>query len=216
MKARILWIYNIIVYTFKWLIFRTYPFTIMIVIAGAHIFSNTPCMFVSPMCFETSQIDKFVVFITQLLGGLLLLWSLNSNLEIFHGKTVLDLLKHWWQTRPLAKQVIQPVSAVGNITISKPEIKISASSVGQTIEEQLKYLRHRLDKLSDDIEINKNLTEDKIANLDNKLLETSMKHRQYVSALEKKVTASTVGGVKLQFLGLFLVIYGAYVSAFLT
>lgn len=216
MKARTLWIYNIIVYTFKWLIFRTYPFTIMIVIAGAHIFSKNPCMFVSPMCFETSQIDKFVVFITQLLGGLLLLWSLNSNLEIFHGKTVLDLLKHWWKTRPLAKQVIQPVSAVGSITISKPEIKISASSVGKTIEEQLEYLSNRLDKLSDDIDINKNLTEDKIANLDNKLLETSMKHRQYVSALEKKVTASTVGGVKLQFLGLFLVIYGAYVSAFLT
>ncbi|MFT6778423.1 MAG: hypothetical protein ACJAV1_002363 [Paraglaciecola sp.] len=216
MKAHILWIYKVTEYTFKWLICRTYPFTILIAIVSVHIFSKTPCMFARFLCFDNSQIDNFVVFITQLLGGFLLLLSLNSNLEIFQGKTLLDLFKHWWRTRPLAKQIIEPVTAVGNITISKPEVRIAVNSSGQSVEQQLKYINSMLQTLSKDIENNRDQANTKIANLDNKLFETSMKHKQDVSTLEKKVTASTLGGVKLQLLGLFLVIYGSYVSAFFT
>lgn len=154
-------------------------------------------------------IHKTVSLVTQLLGGLLILYSLDSNIGIANQKTLLVLLKAYFRDFPLVKKSVTLEAQGSASSVSKGKVEATVVRNPKYIEEKIEYLQTQINELKLDVQ---GRIEELNARIEQQSKEIGMKTQKIDSAilnLESKIKEISIGSLKFQLLGVLLMLYGA-------
>jgi hypothetical protein len=161
-----------------------------------------------------SLIHKLVGMVLQISGGLLVLWSVNDNLGLFRSESLAHSVLRWLKEFPFVRPPItlHASSAASSTSFGTPRLRVD--SLPTTLEERVQRLERLLGELKQDLN-------EEVSALRREAVETrETLHRQIshssnkLAELTTRIENATVGGVKLQAMGVFFAIYGAIISVF--
>jgi hypothetical protein len=159
-------------------------------------------------------VNKLMGMSLQVTGGLIILCSVNDNLGLFKSKSLIAVFSEWLRAFPLArKPVVVTFSGAAGIAIGG-SAALSVGRAASSLEERVAKLEQELQSVRRELqnavaEANRQLESAK-EELGKRIGET---HRQ-LNELNEKVERSAVGGIKFQFFGILLAVYGAVTSVF--
>ncbi len=161
------------------------------------------------MQLDAKKVNDAVALGSQLLGGLFVLYSIDSTIGILNRTSLLKDFVSYVKEFPLIKRAtIVQIAGAAEINITGKAIGIS-SGMPPSIEEQILYLQNQIDALRQDTLKNfdelRTSIDKKTGELDVRIDST----KESIRTFEKKITDISLGGVKLQLLGVTLLIYGA-------
>ena len=159
-------------------------------------------------------VNKLVGMSLQVLGGLLVLYSLNDNLGLFRSQSLTSAIVSWIKDFP---RVRKPIVITGSASTSSSATSTGFASVTQkpnTLEERVAEIEQELAEIQMQISLEVQAInvkiEDTKSELGMQITETSIK----VFDLSKRLEHAAVGGFKFQTLGVLFAIYGAVTSVF--
>jgi peptidoglycan hydrolase CwlO-like protein len=159
-----------------------------------------------------SATHKAIALITQLVGGLLILYSIDSNIGIIKDRNLTALLTAYLREFPLVKRHFVIEAESGAMGISSFDAKITVTRSPKTLEEKLEYLQEQITNVKTDIERNTKKINDKIDQNSKKVEAKISETKSDLRSLETKIEKVSIGGIKIQFLGVLLMGYGAITS----
>lgn len=196
----------------KW-IWRGWPVVIWALIILLHqISSHLYCIELLP-CWSNQQVDKTLAFSLNLVGGLLVLYSIDSNLGLFRQGGMFTLFMKWLKSFPMVKGesiVIRPDSVSSTCSVGSPRIELNKTP--ETIDELYKYTREQIAFLKSDIKEQRKHSDQQINSLSSKVSAENARINKNLSSLNQQLKAVAIGGFKIQLFGVLLVIYGSYIS----
>jgi hypothetical protein len=166
------------------------------------------------MNFENiQQFDKFLSFLLNIIGGLLVLYSVDSNLGLFRKEGMFKLFVNWLKSFPLLKPKplenkatsVNSVSAVG-------KIRIENQKTPTTLDELFEFTQKQINYLKEDIEYQNQQTNKKFEILTRELSSKNQEIDKSISEINNQLTTVVIGGFKTQLFGVLLVLYGSYLS----
>ena len=163
---------------------------------------------------DTVLVNKIAGMSLQILGGLLVLYSVNDNLGLFRAQSLKATMIAWFKDFPFVRRPIF-MSFGGSLSDGfKASVSATVSSIGVTLEERITELERRLQELQ-------NQLQREILNINSRIQTERAEFQQQIAAvssnmtdLSKRLEHAAVGGFKLQALGVLLAIYGAITSVF--
>jgi hypothetical protein len=196
----------------KW-IWRGWPVVILAVIIFLHQnSSHLYCIEILP-CWSNQQVDKTLSFSLNLIGGVLVLYSIDSNLGLFQQGGMFSLFMKWLKSFPMIKGtpiVLRPNSISSSSSVGNPRIELSKTP--DTIEELYKYTREQLTFLKADIKEQRKHADQQINTLSSKVSAENTMINKNLIGINQQLKAVAIGGFKTQLFGVLLVIYGSYIS----
>lgn len=201
--------YRILLWCFR----DAWPVFIFIPIIACHLaFTQLPCFSDDFICPSNKQVNGFVVFIMQLIGGGIVFYTLNSNSKLFKGSSMLGLVKNWYKNRPWVNKTLEYDNAVIQTVSSTLDLRNSIDDNVETNDQKIAYLMRKVKLLDGDIrEVNQ-----KVEDNTKELISTREGMRQElqteVGNISSVIEKFSVGGFKLQLFGAFLLLYGLVLS----
>ena len=193
---------QVIIKLLKWL-WRAWPFL------GILLLILTRFLLVYYFSFNAGSTDKFLSLASQIIGGLFILHSIDSNIGIINDKKLFSILSNYFLEFPLIKRSVVLQAHGFSIAIASATAKASASRNPTSIEEKLEYLQDQIDTIKRDMELETKKLDTKI---DRKSNELNIKIQDTNLALEKvdsKIKEVSISGISEQIFGVLLMIYGA-------
>ena len=164
-------------------------------------------------CPNGSQINKALALVLQVIGGLLVLYSIDSNLGLFEKGKLMTLGKRWLISHPFSKKEVHNVSAYASLSINAAtNVEFREHKVPATLEERVDLLFKHVDWLKEDLSKQKEQYEKRVKDLETKLTEGQVSLSSSVNEIKKNLESVAIGGLKLQIFGVVLVIYGSLLS----
>lgn len=155
--------------------------------------------------------NRLVSLITQLAGGLLILYSIDSNIGVFKHKTLIHVFIEYLKQCPLVTRSVS-VGAANVIAVAGMSAvgKASARRSPTTIEEEMQYLREEVAELRRDLtqqgkDINEKIDRG-LQDIRARVQDTENLVRRTASTFEEV----TIGGFQMQLFGILLMVYGAF------
>lgn len=191
----------------KW-IWRGWPIVILVVLAFIHF------SLVYAFCLNSSEVNKAVSLVSQILGGLLILYSIDSNIGIIRNINLKEMFSRYLSEFPMIKKSVVSSIDTAYMIMKGGEIKLSVNRSPKNIDEKLQYLQEQIDNMKREFEDEIREIRDK-ENKENEefrlqLTETKLS----LSNIEKQMDEVSLGGVKIQIFGIFLMIYGGVAGYF--
>ena len=189
-------------------IFRAWPVLSSLLVVCMHWF----CLLKFPA--DTLLVNKFTSTILQVVGGFVVLQSVDANLGIFRDLSLVGVVVNWFRECPFYnKPVIIEVSIVESANISDA---CGATYIppATTIEARLERVENRIEKISEQLKIQNQKFISFLNETTSSLEQKIVSNDSALNKLTKKIEMSTVGGFKQQSFGIMLVLYGAIISAF--
>jgi hypothetical protein len=192
----------------RWLL-RALPVLAVSAIAGAHY------LVLKLGIGSASTVNKLFGTGLQVVGGLLVLHSIDQNLGLFKEKTLSSYIVDWAKSNPFRRSKPTIVQLKGSSTTAfGGTATITTSRAPTTIEERLTALEEKVRGIQAQAErMNAELSE-RVQLVRTELGASIATTQQTLSDLRRKLDESAVGGFKQQIFGVLLAIYGALVSAF--
>jgi hypothetical protein len=160
--------------------------------------------------WTTESFNKLLALILQILGGLIILDSIDSNLGTFKQYGLLTLFKRWIKSFPHKREVIQIVSGGGVVrSVSSGEAHGSYKQTFANVEDTLKYLQDQIDGLQQKIVQDKKFMLKKIDETKNELQSENKKTIDEIKSLSGILENFAIGSIKQQLFGFMLLIYSA-------
>jgi hypothetical protein len=189
----------------RWLV-SMWPGLIPLGLAVAHYFAATHAQ------LDWSNINKLIALILQIVGGLIVLYAIDSTLGVVGstslGKLFLEHLKRF----PLLKRSVYLEGASAEAQASAGLGKMRTGLPKRTLEEKIENLQQQIDWLKEDLG-------EEIKGVKSQLAESDRRHQQAETALRNSINKLkqefkelSIGGVKTQIFGVLLVIHGAAAS----
>jgi hypothetical protein len=192
----------------KWL-WRAWPFF------GILLLIFTRFLLIHYFSFNASSTDKFLSLASQIIGGLFILHSIDSNIGIINNKKLFSIFSNYLREFPLVKRSVVVQANGFSIATASATAKASASRNPTSIEGKLEYLQDQIDTIKRDIELESKELSAKIDRCSNEL---NIKIQDTKLALEKidsKIKEVSIGGISEQIFGILLMVYGA-ISGYVT
>ncbi|UTW04509.1 hypothetical protein KDX31_05750 [Amphritea atlantica] len=191
----------------KWF-WRGWPFWIVMGLAYFHYFM------VSQGYIQPEDVNPRVALVSQIMGGLLVLASIDSNIGLFHNKNLWQLFIVWLKDFPMfsKNKVIQ-----ASMTIMETKggaAFISAYGTPETLEEKVELLFKQVDSLRHDLTILGQETKAQINKSHDELREVIQQTQDSIEDVKGKMTALVTDGIKVQYFGVNMLIYGSITSYF--
>lgn len=196
----------------KWTL-RAWPFLVTLLIIFVHQFTSTQPCYISLTCWSNEAIDKYLSFSLNISGGLLVIYSIDSNLGVFKKGNLIVLFSNWLKSFPLIKR--KPITVTSDFCISNSiahPARIDLTKPPETIEELYKYTQDQMALLRKDLKTERRNRDEALSKMTN---EWSSKHsaiNKNVSEINDQLKAIAIGGIKLQIFGVCLVTYGSYIA----
>jgi hypothetical protein len=196
----------------KW-IWRGWPVVTWASIIFFHQFSSHLYCIESLPCWSNQQVDKTLSFSLNLIGGLLVLYSIDSNLGLFSHGGMFSRLKKWLKSFPLIKgKPIEFEVGSGHVTFSAPKLEIEINRPPETIEELYIYTREQIAFLKSDLKEQRKHAEQQLHAFSSKVSAENARVSKILSTIIQQLEAVAIGGFKIQLFGVLLVIYGSYLN----
>lgn len=190
-----------------WLL-RAWPILALVPIAFAH--ASAYQFFPA----ETVMVNKITGTALQVVGGLIVLYSVNTNLGLFREQHFGSIIKGWFRSFPLfRKSVTVSFTGSGGVTISG-SARISVRRATNTVEEKIAELERQLDEFRQHVNEDIQAANARIAQVHSDISKTVAANTATLNQLSSRLELATVGGFKQQAFGVLLAIYGAVTSVF--
>jgi len=163
---------------------------------------------------ETVMVHKLTGTVMQVVGGLTVLHSVDSNLGLFRKKNLAATVIAWLRECPI---VLRTVTASGSATLSVSASASASAAVLRevtTVEERLAELERRMDEFRSEVAGQHRAIRSSIEEVKSELSTSILANQSQLHSMYQKVEKATVGGFKQQAFGVMLVIYGAVTSVF--
>ena len=161
---------------------------------------------------ETSHSNKIISFFFKIIGGILVLLSIDSNLGIIRNNSLLSLFFTYIKSCPLIKRsyVLNAESASLQVIVGNPKLRVSNST--NTLEGKLIYLQQQIDWLKEDLKDEAKHLKDIISGVQ-KQTDTKISEIQgSIGNVDKKFSELSLGSIKIQIFGVLLMVHGAISS----
>jgi len=189
----------------RWFL-RSWPVLIPAIVVALHYMAINYC-FASP-----EKTNEFFAFGLQLVGGLIILYSIDSNIGIVHNSNILKTVKKWFREIPLFKKPSTQTITVGSITSKETLGGLRAYKIPRTIEEKISHLQTQIDWVNEDLEKQKESFQQSIHKLKKSSFEEINNIKSQILSLEGDFEEMSVGGIKLQIMGVFFIVHGSISS----
>jgi len=190
-----------------WLL-RAWPVLALVPVAATHVVA----LRVWPS--DSVAVNKLLGMGLQVIGGVLVLCSINGNLGLFRSQSLTSIIIDWLKEFPcLRKPIFLSASLSGSSSLSST-MQATVTQAVNTLEERVAEVERKLteiqQQLAQEVRAVNVRIERATSELGNQFAETS----ERVSGLSKRLAHVAVGGVKSQALGVLLAVYGAVTSVF--
>lgn len=155
-------------------------------------------------------VNRTASLVSQLVGGLLILYSIDSNIGVIKQESLCFMLASYVKDFPLIKRSVtaepKGVSTIG----STGRVVAGIDRNPQSIEEKIEHLQEQINKLKTDFvqkfkEVNEKIDQK------SKIINTKVQNtKEELRNIESKVGKVSIGGLKVQLFGVLLIIYGAF------
>ncbi|MCC5827497.1 hypothetical protein [Alkalimonas sp.] len=211
MIKRILAVWSYFKRVVSWLC-KAWPLIIIISVISFHY-----------LIFQTFDLDehflnKLIIFILQVFGGCLILFSIDSNLSHFKDFGLKQAFSQWMKAFPKFKQVHKLTLAEGKYDISMPMFGVGISVRNdsfKTTKEHLEYLQKQIDEIRQQQTQSMANVESHILDMKSELFAESNLVKSDVKSLTQSIEELTLSGIKSQILGVFLLVYSAFLGVFI-
>jgi len=191
----------------KWL-WRAWP---IILLTAFGLIHYSLCL-----AFDThiSIINKLISASMQVIGGLIVLYSIDANMGMFKHHGLASIVWDWFGSFPLFKRTVT-ISAKGNsIGFSSCPTKLTVVRKCNTIEERLDELERQIEECHKLVHEKSRILNEQVAEVRIEMNTSLSGHGAELKRLSTLIEDSVVGGFKSQAFGVLLVIYGAALGAF--
>lgn len=159
-------------------------------------------------------VNKLVGMSLQVIGGLLVLYSVNDNLGLFRSQSLKSAIVGWFKDFPLVREPIFAYSSTcDGADVTSASVN-TATHMPNTLEERVAEIERKLAEIQIQVALEVRAInvkiEDAKSELGMQITETSTK----VIDLSKRLEHAAVGGFKFQALGVLFALYGAVTSVF--
>jgi hypothetical protein len=183
---------------------KGWPFLIILAVLAVHytiaIYSNV----------EIQVVNGVVSTVTQITGGFFVLYSIESNLGILRKQTLMGYFKAWLRSCPAIKKepiVMNPVVAESGS--SADSVSVRKLEQPKNLEDEIENLRKELQWLREDTNNQYSNMAQQYENIRQQLKKNDSQTSKFILELNNTITEVTVGGFKLELLGVLLIFYGA-------
>ena len=177
---------------------------IVITHAGAHQLFPT----------DTIMVNKVTGTVLQVVGGLIILYSVNANLGLFREQHFGSIVVGWFRSFPFfRKSVTVSLSGACSVAISG-NARISVRRGTTTVEEKIAELERQLDEFRQHVIEDIQAVNARIAQVQTELSKAVATNTATLNQLSSRLELATVGGFKQQAFGVLLAVYGAVTSVF--
>lgn len=192
---------------FPWVL-RAWPILVLLSVGIAHFCA------IRLLPIETMMVNKLFGMLLQVLGGLLVLYSVNDNLGIFRSQTLKSAIFTWLKEFPIVREPIS-ISAHGSSMSSSSAFGFATvQQVHSTVEERIAELERMLQDFRKQLQLEVQTINNRIEATRSTLKQQIGDTANRVTNLSKQLEHAAVGGFKFQALGVLLAIYGAVTSVF--
>ncbi|UCV05700.1 hypothetical protein [Dechloromonas denitrificans] len=161
---------------------------------------------------QATWVHKIIGLSLQLLGGLLVLWSVNDNLGLFRKTSLAGTFMAWLRDFPTTNHhLILATNGMANASGSAAVVSVGRKTP-TSLEERVAELELLLQELRAELST-------KITNLAMRVEASKTELSDLIQAtdgkiasLSERVEKVTIGGFKVQAFGVLLAIYGAITS----
>ncbi|QKI88782.1 hypothetical protein [Thiomicrorhabdus xiamenensis] len=165
---------------------------------------------------ELNEINRLASISFQLIGGLIVLWSIDSNLGVIKNSSLIKMLTSYLKGFfELGKTQVIKVDFLQNEShFGKAQIRHTKKI--ESIEDKIDYIQEQLDFVENQ---SKELVEELRSDFQNELLVLKQEIRsckKTLKLIDRNLSDISIGGIPQQVFGVFLVIYGSVISYFVT
>jgi hypothetical protein len=152
----------------------------------------------------------------QVIGGLLVLYSINANMGVFRNHGLATAIRNYLQEFPLRNPRSHIIKAsTGNAFGFSGAAAVSFGRAPVTLKEKIAALEKEVSAIRELIAEREKVLHGRIDEVGSQVQKSSEEHRQRIDVLSDRLERTVVGGVKLQAFGAILVAYGAVLSVYL-
>jgi len=184
-------------------IWRAWPVIIILFILTFHI------LLIRYLMLPPVTTHKTISLFSQLFGGLLVLYSIDSNIGIIKRKNLYDIFRAYLKEFPLIKRHVTIQAHSGAMTLTGGKVKLRVTRNPKTLDEKIEYLQEQLNEVRREVETETTELHKKIDTraeaIDARLNDT----QETIKNIETKIEEVSIGGIKIQIFGLLLVVYGS-------
>jgi hypothetical protein len=158
---------------------------------------------------QSEIINKAVSIGLQVLGGLLVLYAIDSTLGMFRGTTIFRVMAEWFLSCPIWRKP-RTIEGSGATTLSvtasgQGRIERKAGSIAGRIAE----LERQMDEMYQDIGRREKALRKLISDSKAEFSDRVQQSETAIRRVEGKVDATALGSIKQQAFGVVIAIYGA-------
>ena len=191
-----------IISVIKWLS-RAWPVLVPAILAVFHVTVSINC------ATGLSEANKIISLSLQIVGGILVLYSIDSNIGVVDNKSLYTMLRSWLESFPLIKKSCVIHAEPGSMKLTGHPATIRVGGPGKCTEEHLKYLQQQIEWLKEDLSKEVKYVKELISGIEQcSSKEISAIHKS-IGVVEHKISELSVGGIGLQVFGVLLMIHGA-------
>ncbi|CAG1002707.1 hypothetical protein BURK2_03160 [Burkholderiales bacterium] len=159
-------------------------------------------------------VNKVTGTTLQLIGGLIVLHSVNANLGLFRNQHLGEIVLGWFRSFPLFRKAVTiSASGIGSIGISG-SARISFRRAANTLEERVIEIERQLEEFRTHVTEDLLAANNRITQVHTELSTAVASNAAAVNQLSSRLEHATVGGFKQQAFGVLLATYGAVTSVF--
>ncbi len=190
-----------------WLL-RAWPALAIVPIAFVYVFAHQ--MFPT----ETIMVNKVASTVLQIMGSLIVLYSINANLGLFREQHFGSVICEWIKSFPLFQKTVK-ISLSGSAKASTSASgRILVRHANKTVEEKIAELERQLDELRQHINEDIQAVNARVAQVHTELSKSVITNTNKLNHLSSKLELAAVGGLKQQVFGVLLAVSGAFISVF--
>ncbi len=184
---------------------QAWPFIAITVVALFHYYV------ISYFQEDTGEhINKLFSALMQIIGGLIVLFTINSNLGLFENKGLVAMAISWLRSCPLIKTDKPNIGTMsGELPISQMSAEGHTTSKYENIDEQLQELHKQLNEVRDLVYRKERELKSYIHDQTTELKKDISGNQIEIHKVKGLMHRTIVGGIQWQLFGVFLVIYGA-------
>ena len=192
---------------YRWCV-RAWPLWAAVIVMGTHqgLWAAFPQ--------QSADINKAFSIGLQIVGGLLVLHSINSTLGMLRGESIPRLIAHWLRSCPIwskpQKIEVSGVTSVGVVSSANLRVKNQASSLSQRISE----LERQMEEVYRDIVRREQALKKLVSEAKEELSARMGQSEVAIRDVKDKIDNSALGSIKQQIFGVIIAVYGAGISYF--
>lgn len=192
----------------RW-IWRAWPLLVVCGVSAVHF------AVLGALPAHSVQINKIAGTLLQVIGGLVVLHSVNESLGLFKGQSLWALVVAWLRQFPFRRKVHHVLMAgIGHAGAFGGTAKISVERAATTIDERVDRLERQVVDLRRELNRSTAAVHQRIDDVRTELSTTLSTHKIALDQLASNLEKATVGGFKQQAFGVLLALYGAGTSVF--